>query len=61
MIPPEDKAMELMLKYYNSIPMNTVSFAKKCALIAIDEVINNCTDIDIWEYLQEVKLEIENL
>ncbi len=36
---PKDKAMELMLKYYNSIPMNTVSFAKQFAIIAVDEII----------------------
>ena len=39
MIPPKDKAMELMLRYYELIPMNTVSFSKQCALIAVDELI----------------------
>jgi hypothetical protein len=36
---PQDKAMELMLRYYELIPMNTISFAKQCALIAVDELI----------------------
>jgi len=67
---PEDKAMELMLKYYNSIPMNTVSFARQFAIIAVDELINstlpscefggiiNNNTIEYWE---EVKQEIEKL
>jgi len=38
---PKDKAMELMLKYYKLIPMNTVSFSKQCATIAVDEIISN--------------------
>jgi hypothetical protein len=33
---PKDKAMELMLKYYKLIPMNTVSFSKQCAIIAVE-------------------------
>jgi hypothetical protein len=37
---PKDKAMELMLRYYELIPMNTVSFSKQCALIAADELIS---------------------
>jgi hypothetical protein len=37
---PQDKAMELMLRYYELIPMNTISFAKQCALIAVDEIVN---------------------
>jgi hypothetical protein len=37
---PQDKAMELMLRYYELIPMNTISFAKQCALIAVDELID---------------------
>jgi hypothetical protein len=64
MIPPKDKAMELMLRYYELIPMNTVSFAKQCALIAVDELINftlpssefggSITDNTV-EYWKEVK------
>ena len=68
MIPPDEKAMELMLKYYNAIPMNTISFAKQFALIAVNEIINNSIE---WlgckyqdeeiKYWQEVKQEIEKL
>lgn len=36
MIPPDEKAMELMIEYYNLIPMNTVSIAKKFAIKAVD-------------------------
>ena len=49
MMPPDEKAMELMLKYYNAIPMNTVSFAKKFALIAVDEILKVACDLDIDE------------
>lgn len=64
MILPEDKAMELMLRYYELIPMNTVSFAKKCAVITAEELINftlpssefggSITD-NTTEYWKEVK------
>jgi hypothetical protein len=56
---PKEKAMELMLKYYNAIPMNTVSFAKQFALIAVDELIEEAHFTDGYydrpEYWQEVK------
>ena len=67
MISPKEKAWKLFNKYYSYLKANLMNDkeawedAKVCALIAVDEVINNCTDIDIWEYLQEVKQEIENL
>jgi hypothetical protein len=61
---PKDKAMELMLKYYKLIPMNTVSFSKQCALVAANELINSTlpssefggliTDNTV-EYWKEVK------
>ena len=63
---PKEKAKELMLKYYNLIPMSTVSFSKQCALIAVDEIliiqeywggINNFN----YKYWQEVKQEIGKL
>jgi hypothetical protein len=60
MIPPKDKAMELMLMYYDLIPMNTISFAKQCALIAVEMVILNCYEEEEY-YWQEVKQEIEKL
>jgi len=68
MMPPDEKAMELMLKYYNAIPMNTVSFAKKFALIAVDEIIKETKlhDKTIYQhgrtfYWQEVKQYITEL
>ena len=65
MMTPEDKARELMLKYYGLIPMNTVSFAKQCALIAVEEVIEEIGCISVWistiNYWEEVKKEIEKL
>ena len=57
---PKDKAMELMLRYYELIPMNTVSFAKQCALIAVETVILNCYEEEEY-YWKEVKQEIEKL
>lgn len=67
MIPPKDKAMELMLRYYELIPMGTVSFAKQCAIIAVDEILNSHykllsgVNTTIYKYWQDVKQEIENL
>ena len=66
---PKEKAKELMLKYYNAIPMNTVSFAKQFALIAVDEILDlnlglsNCDENnwDIDNFYLEVKQEIEKL
>ena len=66
---PNEKAMELMLKYYNAIPMNTISFAKQFALIAVDEILDlnlklsNCDENnwDIDKFYLEVKQEIEKL
>ena len=67
---PQDKAMELMLRYYELIPINTISFAKQCALIAVDELIDYSMPSSEFggyiqsytiEYWQEVKQEIEKL
>ena len=63
---PQDKAMELMLRYYELIPMNTISFAKQCALIAVDELIieeNRYNNGSFYpsKYWKEVKQEIEKL
>jgi len=52
---PKEQAMELMLKYLSLIPMNTVSFAKKCALIAVNELIKE-TGSKFW---YDVKHELE--
>ena len=58
---PKEKAKELMLKYYNAIPMNTVSFAKQFALLAVDEILKVTHTNMEDRYWQEVKKEIENL
>lgn len=60
---PKEKAKELVLKYYLLIPMNTISFAKQCALIAVDEILNLywLHDKKGFDYWQEVKQEIEKL
>ena len=71
---PKEKAEEITLLYYNLgkhlyVP---ISFAKQCALIAVDEVqqlikdLSSCKNrfiyiIDEMNYWQEVKKEIENL
>jgi hypothetical protein len=63
---PKEKAEELFYKFYE-----TVTFfdeTKKCALIAVDEVISanphsNPFNTDVYstmDYWQEVKKEIEN-
>lgn len=53
----KEKAKELMLKYYKLIPMGTISFAKQCALITIEELISQTGS----KYWYEVKKEMENL
>ena len=62
---PKEKAEELMLKYYELIPMNTVSFAKQCALIAVDLIIyhteEDSSNIPLYEYYKEVRKEIEKI
>jgi hypothetical protein len=57
---PKETAKELMLKYHSLIPMNTVNFAKRCALIAVDEISKHCYEVmkPFWE---EVKQEIKKL
>lgn len=80
---PKEKATELVDKYYQLFPLQkdvisiygTLSWdydnwkqAKKCALIAVDEIIKanpyevSKTDMDSTiDYWQEVKKEIEKL
>jgi len=65
----KEKAIEITLLYYNLdkhlyVPM---SFAKQCALIAINELIEIACDYSDYdetvtkEYWEKVKIEIENL
>jgi hypothetical protein len=69
---PKEKAKELYQKYSKGKDENGWylcefdSCAKKCALIAVDEIIKNDKEnygINgfVFEYWQEVKQEIENL
>jgi hypothetical protein len=67
---PKEKAIELVDRYYSLFSLefeNTIDItqAKKCALIAVDEILHNdgFTQFDqyLTEYWQEVKQEIEKL
>ena len=63
---PKEKAKELVDKYYHLFSVeleNTIDYreAKQCALIAVDEILDNCENIFEAEYWQEVKQEIEKL
>ena len=58
---PKEKAEELVDLYYPLFTNSMAMFdAKQCALIAVDELLNNCYEVmkPFWE---EVKLEIEKL
>ena len=64
---PKEKADELVKKMYtvhsNSTSDITLHFAKQCALIAIDEMlkVGYYSDDKIYDYLHQVKQEIEKL
>jgi hypothetical protein len=62
---PKEKARELLDKYYNDRYYITLAQAKQCALIAVDEAIEESYLVDKTycrqEYWQEVKQEIEKL
>ena len=66
---PKEKAEELHVEYWHLT--NDARLAKQCALIAVDEIINNfglfsegkkhyCSYNTI-EYYEQVKIEIQNL
>lgn len=71
---PKDKAIELCDKF-DDITNSTLCAAKRCALIAVDEIINSSPSLPILsddgtygsdieestKYWQQVKQEIENL
>ena len=62
---PKEKAKELFTKYYFLFPeKQRIDFgykeSKECALIAVDEILNNPTPKQ-KKFWQEVKQEIENL
>jgi len=74
---PEEKALELVNKYYNlkKRPLFTfwkdISYAKRCSLIAVDELISSTLDGSIvddnlsdnytYQYWKQVKQEINQL
>lgn len=75
---PKEKAEDLVAKFFQFKPRlkfdidneNQYYEAKKCALIAVDEILNNADVIWGWDappkvgfikYWQEVKQEIEKL
>ena len=82
---PKEKALELFYKFnkvtskeFNSDTFTSATSAKKCALIAVDEIISQlqCVSdfessifidneyisvIELIEYWEEVKKEIENI
>jgi hypothetical protein len=68
---PKEKAEELIDKMYysrryddveNYIPLKAWEHAKQCALIAVDEIINDLIHIEQdYSYWQEVKREIKLL
>ena len=62
---PKDKALELYNKYEQlgrdfTRGVSMKEFAKECALIAVDEIIDAVKDLEKWSYIywQEVKQEI---
>lgn len=61
---PKEKALEIFNKMCNSVDELLPLDVKQCALIAVDEIINECFDRFLFskcDYWQEVKQKIENL
>jgi hypothetical protein len=66
---PQEKAYQLVERYTNmDFNFNSYSYDKRCALIAIDEILQlrkgyfDCINpMQDEKYWQEVKQEIENL
>jgi len=57
---PKEKALELVLKYSYTVAGEAA--IKKCALIAVDEILKQYYKLtDEYDYWQQVKTEIENL
>jgi hypothetical protein len=66
---PQEKSKELVYKYWDELEIG-YSNSKKCALIAVDEIIieiqdfafnNDIEDYGIKNYWEKVKQEIEKL
>lgn len=63
---PQEKAKELVYKYFNLTDHMQFEEAKQCALIAVDEILNAGAmyfeDATVFlNYYEEVKQEIEKL
>ena len=69
---PQEKAIVLVHKFDNCMEFSTPQrFAKLCALIAVDEIINETSPLELHplgtytnpkiEYWEQVKQEIEKL
>jgi hypothetical protein len=62
---PKEKAIELFDKYNKTVNTITNTPIKKCALIAVDEILKchiwKYNSIEPYKYWQEVKHEIEKL
>jgi hypothetical protein len=59
---PQETAEDLVDRFYNEVKY--MERAKKCALIAVDEILeSNMTNLHLHQidYYQEVKQEIEKL
>ena len=57
---PKEKAKELVDKFDKAVNTHTNTPLKKCALIAVDEIIESCIQKFEWYWI-EVKQEIEKL
>ena len=59
---PKEKAIELVGKFADIQKYSSIKVvAKNCALIVVDEVLNNLFQHHEIDYWQEVKKEIESL
>jgi len=64
---PKEKANELVFKYIDTIPFldyDVFAASKQCALICVDEILEIKSvyhDIDLYDYWEEVKRQINQL
>jgi hypothetical protein len=61
---PKEKAKDLVDKYFTTGYAINLFYAKQCALITVDEIINSINPFGMFlgkDYWQEVKQEIEKL
>jgi hypothetical protein len=59
---PKDKAKELVIKYIQYTPVEfEFEYAKKCALIAVDEILGHMGADRGYAFWTEVKQELEKL